>query len=114
MIKEKIVIFLRRLSEATPACLFVMAQGNLNVITLTHWETALRTGCITGSVMVCLSFIEPKKWLHNRYSTGALTGLATTTSDFVAHPAAFSGEAIVTGLVAAALCVLYSFVVKEK
>ena len=113
MLKEKIVIFLRRLSEATPACLFVMAQGNLKVITWAHWEVALRTGSITGAVMVGLSLMESRKWLHNRYSTGALTGLATTASDFLAHPAAFSGEAIITGLVAAVLCVLYSLIVKE-
>jgi len=113
MLKEKIVIFLRRMSEATPACLFVMAQGNLKVITWAHWELALRTGFITGIVMVGLSLLETKKWLHNRYSTGALTGLATTGSDFLAHPAAFSGEAVITGLAAAILCVVYSFIVKD-
>jgi len=63
--------------------------------------------------MVGLSLVESRKWLHNRYSTSALTGFATTASDFLAHPAAFSGEAIITGSVAAVLCALYSFVVKE-
>jgi hypothetical protein len=88
-----------------------MAQGNLKGITLAHWEIALRTGVITGAVMF-LSFIEPRKWLHNRFTTGVLTGAATATSDFVAHPAAISGEAILTGVVAAILCVVYSFVMK--
>jgi ammonia channel protein AmtB len=114
MLKEKLIIFFRRISEATPSCLFVMAQGNLKVITLAHWEIALRTGAITGAVMVLLSFIEPRKWLHNRYTTGALTGAATAASDFVAHPAAISGEAILTGIVAAVLCIFYSFIVKES
>ena len=113
MLKEKLIIFFRRISEATPSCLFVMAQGNLKVITLAHWEIALRTGAITGSVMVLLSFVEPRRWLHNRYTTGALTGAATAGSDFVAHPSAISGEAILTGVVAAILCVVYSFVMKE-
>lgn len=113
MLKEKLIIFFRRISEATPSCLFVMAQGNLKVITLTHWEIALRTGAITGAVMVVLSFIEPRKWLHNRYTTGALTGAATAGSDFISHPSAISEEAILTGVVAAVLCVLYSFIVKE-
>lgn len=113
MLKEKLIIFFRRISEATPSCLMVMAQGNLKVITLAHWEIALRTGAITGAVMVLLSFIEPRKWLHNRYTTGALTGAATAGSDFLAHPAAISGEAILTGIVAAALCIAYSFVMKE-
>lgn len=113
MLREKLIIFFRRISEATPSCLFVMAQGNLKVITLAHWEIALRTGAITGAVMVFLSFIEPRKWIHNRYTTGALTGAATAASDFLAHPGSISGEAILTGVVAAALCVLYSFVVKN-
>jgi hypothetical protein len=52
MLKEKLVIFFRRLSEATPACLMVMVQGNLKGITWAHWGIALRTGVITGAVMV--------------------------------------------------------------
>jgi hypothetical protein len=113
MLKEKAVIFFRRLSEATPSCLLVMVQGNLQAITWAHWEAALRTGCITGAVLVLLSFTEPKNWLNNRYTTGALTGLATAGSDYLAHPASISEEAMLTGLGAAILCVLYSFVVKE-
>jgi hypothetical protein len=113
VIKEKSIIFFRRLSEATPACLLVMVQGNLQALTWPHWETALRTGGLTGLVLVCLSFVEPKKWLHNRYTTGILTGFVTAGSDFIIHPAAISGEAILTGLAAALLCVLYSFVVKD-
>jgi hypothetical protein len=57
--------------------------------------------------------MESKKWLHNRYVTGALTGIATTASDFIVHPAAISAEAIITGAAAAVLCVLYSFIVKD-
>ena len=113
MIKEKVAIFFRRLSEATPACLLVMVHGDLSALTLAHWETALRTGAITGAVLVLVSFMESKKWLHNRYVTGALTGIATTASDFIVHPAAISAEAIITGAAAAVLCVLYSFIVKD-
>ncbi len=113
MIKEKVIIFFRRLSEATPACLLVMVRGDLSGLTLAHWETALRTGAITGAVLVLVSFMESKSWLHNRYVTGALTGIATAASDFIVHPAAISAEAIITGASAAVLCVLYSFVVKN-
>ncbi len=113
MIKEKFTIFFRRFSEAFPACLLVMVKGDLGVLTWVHWSVALRTGIATAIVMVALSFIETKKWLHNRYTTGALTGLATVGSDYLVHPASFSGEAVVTGIVAAILCVLYSFVVKN-
>jgi hypothetical protein len=90
-----------------------MVHGDLSAITLAHWETALRTGAMTGAVLALLSFIENKKWLHNRYVTGALTGIATAASDFVVHPASISAESIITGAAAAALCVLYSFIVKD-
>ncbi|MBU3615861.1 hypothetical protein [Polynucleobacter sp. JS-Polo-80-F4] len=113
MFKEKSIIFGRRLSESFPACLFVMVKGDLSVLTLGHWEIALRTGLLTASVMVALSFFESRKWLHNRYTTGALTGLATVAADYITHTASFTGEALVTGVAAAILCVLYSFVVKE-
>ena len=113
MIQEKAIIFFRRVSEATPACLLVMVHGDLSAITLVHWETALRTGAITGAVLVLVSFMESKQWLQNRYVTGVLTGIATAASDFIAHPAAISAEAIITGASAAALCVLYSFIVKN-
>jgi len=113
MFKEKLTIFLRRASEAVPACLFAMVQGNLALITWIHWAIALRTGAAAGCVMVGLSFVEPKTWLHNKYTTGALTGIATALSDYAVHPAGFTGEAIATGFAAALLCILYSFVVKN-
>ena len=113
MFKEKLIIFFRRASEAVPACLFAMVQGNLVIITWAHWVTALRTGAAAGIVMVSLSFVEPKTWLHNKYTTGALTGIATALSDYFVHPAGFTGEAIATGAAAAALCILYSFIVKN-
>ncbi len=113
MFKEKIIIFIRRLSESFPACLFVMVKGDLSVLTLGHWEVALRTGLLTATVMVGLSFFETRKWLHNRYTTGALTGLATVASDYITHSASFTGEALLTGAAAAVLCVLYSFIVKD-
>ncbi|MBU3629374.1 hypothetical protein [Polynucleobacter sp. AP-Reno-20A-A9] len=113
MFKEKLIIFFRRTSEAVPACLFAMVQGNLVIITWAHWVIALRTGAAAGFVMVVMSYVEPKTWLHNKYTTGALTGIATALSDYFVHPAGFTGEAIATGFAAAILCVLYSFVVKN-
>lgn len=113
MLKERFILFFRRVSEAVPACILVMTKGSLEIITPDHWVAAIKTGAIAGAVMVFLSLIEPKNWLHNRYTTGALTGFATAGADFLAHPASFSGEAIATGVAAAGLCILYSFVVKN-
>jgi hypothetical protein len=96
-----------------PACLMVMTQGNLSAITLIHWEKALGTGSMAGAVLVLVSFYEQKKWLHNQYVTAALTGLATAIVDGISHPANFKGEAIVTGIAAAGLCLLFSIAFKR-
>jgi hypothetical protein len=72
---------------------------------ITYWHC-----CRIGNG--CIVFLEPKTWLHNKYTTGALTGIATALSDYFIHPAGFTGEAIATGVAAAILCILYSFVVK--
>jgi len=111
--KERITIFFRRLLDATPACLMVMTQGSFAAITLAHWEKALSTGGMAGAVLVLLSFYEQKKWLHNQYVTAALTGLATALVDGISHPANFKGEAIVTGIAAAGLCLMFSIVIKR-
>jgi hypothetical protein len=110
---ERIIIFFRRLVDSTPACLMVMTQGNLAAITLAHWENALGTGSMAGAVLVLLSFYEQKKWLHNQYITAALTGVATAIVDGISHPAHFNGEAIMTGVAAAALCLLLSVAFKR-
>lgn len=106
--KERLIIFFRRLLDVTPACLMVMTQGNLAAITLAHWENALRTGSMAGAVLVLLSFYEQRKWLHNQYVTAALTGVVTAMVDGIAHPANLRGEAIVTGIAAAGLCLFFS------
>jgi hypothetical protein len=91
----------------------VMTQGNFAAITFIHWEKALGTGSMAGAVLVLLSFYQQKQWLHNQYVTAALTGLATAIVDGISHPANFNGEAIVTGIAAAGLCLLLSVAFKH-
>jgi hypothetical protein len=110
--REKITLFFRRLLDVTPACLMLMTQGNLAAITLAHWEKALGTGSMAGAVLVLLSFYQQTQWLHNQYVIAALTGLAAGLVDGISHPANFKGEAIMTGIAAAGLCLLFSVAFK--
>jgi len=113
MIKEKFSILLRRLTDTFPSCLLVMTKGNLQSLNLGHFGAAIKTAMISGVIMVFISFFEPKKWLHNKYTIGALTGFSTIISDYISHPSSFSGEAVVTGFCAMILCILFSSVVKN-
>jgi hypothetical protein len=117
MIKAKLSIFSKRLSEVTPACLLMMVQGNVSAITIPHWITAFKTGILTGAVMVAFSFIPNKQLEENKYATAAATGFVTMVIDGIVHPSHFlglHGEAIVTGLAAAVLTLLMSNVWGKK
>jgi len=109
--RERTILFFRRLLDVTPACLMLMTQGNLTAITLAHWEKALGTGSMAGVVLVLLSFYEQRPWLHNQYIVAALTGIAAGLVDGISHPANFKGEAIMTGFAAAGLCLVFSIAV---
>jgi hypothetical protein len=115
MTKEKLEIFIRRLSEATPSCLMMMVQGNALAITLAHWMKALQVGFLTGLLAVFISFSDRKELQDNKYVIAGLTGFLTTISDFVLHPSHFGGvstEAVVTGIAAGLLCLALSTIGK--
>jgi hypothetical protein len=111
MFKEKLKIFTSRLSEATPACLLLMVQGNVLALTLPHWIKAFQTGVLTGACAVCISFFGRKELQENKFVVAGLTGFLTAVSDFFMHPSHFGGpstEAIVTGIGAGLLCLALS------
>ena len=61
--------------------------------------------------MVVLSFIPNKHLEENKYAVAATTGFVTMIADGFVHPSHFlglNGEAIVTGLAAAALALMMS------
>lgn len=116
MIKEKLEIFIRRISEATPSCLMMMVQGNVLALTFTHWLKALQVGAITGALAVLVSFSGRKELQDNKYVIAGLTGFLTAFADFMTHPTHFGGahtEAIVTGIGAGLLCLALSNIGKK-
>jgi len=113
---NRLEIFCRRFSEAMPACLMVMVQGNPLALSLGHWLKACQTGAIAGLIMVCLSFTPRKDLMDNKYTIAGLTGFATAVADYLIHPTHFGGEfteALVTGLAAGLLCLALSNFKKE-
>jgi hypothetical protein len=117
MFKEKFEIFIRRLSESTPACLMMMVQGNVLALTATHWAKAIQTGAITGTLAVAVSLLGRKDLQENKFVIAGLTGFLTAIADFMTHPTHFGGEsteAIVTGIGAGLLCLALSNIGKKS
>lgn len=111
LLKIKIEIFIRRLSEATPSCLMMMVQGNVFALTLPHWIKALQTGAMTGGLAVLVSLFGRKELQENKFVVAGLTGFLTAISDLISHPSHFGGEtteAIATGVGAGLLCMALS------
>jgi hypothetical protein len=107
MMQEKLNIFIKRFSEAMPACLMVMVQGNALALSVNHWIKACQTGALAGLIMVGLSFTPRKDLMDNKYAVAGLTGFATAVADYFVHPTHFGGEfteALVTGIAAGLLC----------
>jgi len=116
-LKEKIEVFVRRMSEATPSCLMMMVQGNALALTLTHWQKAIQTGAITGGLAVLIAFSGRKELQDNKFVIAGLTGFLTAIADFMTHPTHFGGEsteAIATGIGAGLLCLALSKIGKKS
>ena len=111
LIKAKTEIFLKRMAAVTPACLTMMVQGNLQAISLDHWEKALTTGAIAATAITLLSFYPNKQLHENKITVAGTTSFLTTVADFITHPSHFwgaTGEAIATGIAAGILCIALS------
>ena len=108
---ERVKLFFRKFSEAWTACMLVMVQGDLSVLTIKHAVTASKTGILTGIAIVITSYL---KRLDNKYMTAWLTGVLTIIADYLTHPNMFKYESIVTGLGAGLLALTLSFILKKK
>jgi uncharacterized YccA/Bax inhibitor family protein len=116
MFKDKIEIFIRRISEATPSCLMMMVQGNVFALTFSHWIKALQVGALTGLLAVLVSLSGRKELQDNKFVIAGLTGFLTAVADFLLHPSHFGGvhtEAVVTGIGAGLLCLALSNIGKK-
>ena len=111
-ILAKAAIFSRHVSQATIACITAMTQGDFSSATMKHWQIALVTGLLAGGIGVLISFTPLFRRYNPAISFAIITFLSTSMADIINHPShfgGFSGEAIATGLGAAAISLLISF-----
>lgn len=98
--------FVEKFGQSWSACMLVMVQGDVSVLTLSHAVTASKTGTLTGIAFVIAQTVPWTSKLLPIY----LTGLLTAVADYIVHPGMFGAEgveAITTGAVAMAIAVLY-------
>lgn len=99
---DKLKIFYKRIYEASIPCALLMVQGNILTLTPKHILIALKTGMLTGTFAVLLSFIPIlKQHYNNKIILGFVIFFCTTSADLLSHPSHFFGEygeALATGL----------------
>ena len=105
-VKRKSALFFHKLALAWLSCMIFMVQGNLPALTSKHALIATKTGIITGTLVVLMSFIP---WKFH-FKLPILMFIGCFIADFVAHPTHFGpawGEAACTALLAS----IFSYVI---
>jgi uncharacterized membrane protein len=95
--EKKAALFFHKLSLAWLSCMIFMVQGNLTSFTTQHAITATKTGCITGVLVVLMSFIPIKFYLK----LPVFMFIGCFIADLITHPTHFGefySEALVTAL----------------
>jgi hypothetical protein len=98
MLRAKAKLLAEKFSESWTACMLMMVQGDLTVLSFNHVLTASKTGIIAGLAVVVASFW---KKLDGYYELIWLTGVMTTLADLLVHPTHFGpvwAEAVLTGI----------------
>ena len=112
MLKENFKMFITPFCEATPACLLIMVQGNVWLVTMDHLQKAVETGFITGVGVLVLSLFT-YRWFSNKYVVAGITGGMCFIADLLIHPTHFGSyttEAMVTGTFTAIIALAANFV----
>ena len=105
-IKRKLSLFFHKLSLAWLSCMIFMVQGNLLQLTAKHALIATRTGVITGSLVVLMSFIP---WKFH-FKLPILMFVGCFIADMLSHLSHF-GEAWTEAACTALLAATFSYVI---
>jgi len=93
-------------------CLLLMVQGNLLALTAAHFVIAAKTGLLSVSPAVGLTFTKQARRLANRWTASLLLGGCTFLADAIVHRSHYPGElteAALTGLGAFVFSLAISF-----
>ena len=115
--KLRVKLFVERFWQPTSACMMCMPGSIANVWSAVHWTIALRTGLVTGVLALLLSFTPVARLYSNRYGSALVVGSLTAFGDAYSHPSHYGflhAEALLTGLVSAALALAGSYLLEDR
>lgn len=107
MVRANYDYFVQKFLEPFLACLLCMVQGDLTVLTLSHFITASKTAVIALVLTVMLSLFNIN---HSKWFALALTGFATFVADILSHPSRYDGiytESMLTAGAAMLLALMF-------
>ena len=110
-------MFVQRFWQPTSACIACMPGGIANVASLVHWEIALRTGLVTGVLVLILSFTPLVKLFRNLYGNALAVGGLTALGDAYSHANHYGiayTEAIVTGVISGLLALIIGYLMEDR
>ena len=114
--KFRAKLFIQRFWQPTSACLACMPGNIANVASLAHWEIALRTGLVTGVLVLLLSFTPLVELFRNRYGNALAVGVLTALGDAYSHANHYGiayAEPIVTGIVSGLLALIIGYLMED-
>lgn len=104
----------RSFIEAFTACSIMMVQGNFSVFSWGHVFTAASTGLYVFMGVMFALMVRPGS---GKFFRAWVTGVVTIFADRLIHPAHFGEdmtEAVLTGLGAFILAIIFDLTVKKK
>jgi len=106
---EKVKVWTEKFIEAFTACCLAMVQGDLTVLSLKHAMMAGQVGALTGFAFVIALSLR----FESKFLAIALTGLFTGVADYLIHPPMFQYEAVVTGICAAFIALIFEIIFRR-
>ena len=114
---RRLILFIKRFWQPTSACMTCMPGSLGNLMSLAHWALALKTGLLTGTLAVLLTFTPAGRLLANRYGNALLVGVLTVVGDAFSHPGHYGlpgVEAVLTGVASGLLALAGSFLFEDR
>lgn len=89
-----------------------------NLLSVVHWTVALRTGLVTGTLAVLLSFVPAVKRIYAlRFGNALMVGLLTALGDVLSHRSGYRVpwlEHVLTGVMAGLFALAASYLLEDR
>ena len=112
----KTKFFLRVYLMVTFSCMVNMVSGKILLISMKHFIIASKVGLVCAGGFALVTLLT-SKLMQNKYFLAGYVFLATGVIDYFTHPTHFGAhytEAVTTGLGAALISILVSFILDKK